>query len=312
MRVVFFVLLICSVPAVAMSSDDHLMILERRLAEIGEPSSVLQQIEKKCLQESIAEHKAAERTAANRRAEEANAMKKEVKKQMLEAERVSGLTTEQLDAEEKSKSAAANEERKQRAQKAIYWDARRMIDRVFAEGQRVVEKTQCVAAYVRKYQIEKLNDFYFRNQIATCQKFVQYGAVQVNCQTCAGTFTHGNGQYQSVGGGEIVRATLTADDGMVLDMTRTKLRASWPQSGHYIVYDLSDGRVRVTEVNSYITENLVRSYLRPTDKRTYNLNVFFRKVDGLFSETQMPVEDFSRLVFQAEWLEKRLQELGGI
>lgn len=317
MRFLLLILILCVVPINALASQDNpIAIMERRLAEIGEPQNALQRIEKKRLEESLAERKLAVSVANKKKQEEELAQKREAELKKAEELRLESLTPEQRAKESQQKMQVEQQAllvRQAQVPKSKLLDTRRQINQVFAEGQRLVEKTQCVEAYVRKYQIGKLNDFHFRNLIATCQKFIQNGAAQVNCQTCAGTFVYGNSQYQSVAGGQIVRATLTADDGMVFDMTQTRLRASWPQSGYYIVYDLSDGqRVRVAEINSHITENIVRSYLRPTDKLSYNTNVFFRKIDELLSKTQIPVEEFSRLVFEADWLEMRLKELGGI
>jgi hypothetical protein len=147
--------------------------------------------------------------------------------------------------------------------------------------------------------------------LGSCKKTMEQGieGSGLNCETCAGTFVTGNIQIQTGRGGGVLRAVVTEPDGYIFDYSLSSLKVSTPQSGHYIVYDTSRGEVRVVEVNSHIAENILQSYLTPNERRTYNVNTLYRKIDQLFQKGQLSVDRFSRQFFNPDWLDGELKLL---
>jgi hypothetical protein len=286
--------------------------MKMRLLELDGANNALAQIKRKHLEDGIAETQKKIQLEVQRRAERDRDLQLAAAREKAEGARIASLTPDQRQVEERRKAEEAlafQLKQKQSRNKYLLLQQQQIVKDVFSEAQQLVEKTHCVAASQRKGI--NLSDWGFRTTIATCQKFIQSsGLPQVDCLTCSGTFTYGNGQYKAVDGGQIVAASITAEDGMVLDMTAGKIRVGWPQSGHYIVYDISQkDRVRVTEINSYIAENMVKTYLQPEDEISYSVNTLFRKIDSLFEKSELPITEFSRLVFNAAWLEKHLKNL---
>ncbi len=293
----------------------EIVAIEKRLQEIGNPKNLLERIEKKRLEETLATH---QQSLEKQRRDDAESEKKrqiEMANRKIEAERVAKLTPEQKLVEKKEmerKIAAEQLLQKQKRNLNVLNNTKTEVRQVFQEGEKLVEMTGCLSVYKKKRGIIFMSELDQQVKYSMCRLYIEERSyAPVHCITCAGTFSWKNKQFWAGNGGSIYRATATADDGITFDMTSSRLRAGWPQSGHYIVFDLSDGnRVRVVEINSHITENMVRSYLRPNDKVTFNVNMFFRIVDKLFEKSGVSVDEFSRLVFQADWLEKQLKDLG--